>query len=97
MTTADPTTFGLRFREWSDAWVRAEEGRTFTALAAAVGVDNTLVSHWRAGRVVPDARSSALAALCRVLGLTLDESRTAYALCGVELGPVLDEAEGAAK
>ena len=87
---ADPVAFGEKFTKWSDAWKRDDATRTFVDLSKQLGIDNTLLSHWRAGRHAPDPRGTALASMCRIFGLTPEESRELYALCGVDLRPTFD-------
>ena len=84
-----PVIFAALFRALSDAWMKGGEGRTLQALADLVGVDNSLLSHWKAGRTSPDPRGDALPRLCAALGLTLEQSRQVYGACGVDLSPVL--------
>lgn len=95
MTTPDPHPFAARLKEWIQSWQKAGEGRSQASLARTLSIEPSAVTHWMNGDGKPGLRT--LAALCRALGLTVEEAREAYRLCGVELGPVLDEAEGAAK
>ena len=84
-----PDTFASFFSEHLARWIADEPDRSRSSFAAAVGADPAQITRWaREAGGLPDPKST-LPKLCRALGLSVTESRRAYALCGVPLDAVL--------
>lgn len=65
------------------------EGRSDADVAAAVGLDKSVLSRLIRGLTRIGATGPALGALCRELKLDAEQSRRLYEACGVDLAPVL--------
>lgn len=75
-------TFGTAVRAWRDSAKLTQQ-----ELGDAIGVVQEQVS-----RIEGDKRAltpAQLPALCRALKLDTEQAREAYALCGVDLSPVI--------
>lgn len=78
--------FADEFTRLSDRWLSAVPGRTLADLSRAFNLDQSHISHYRAGRFCPDSKGGFFTRAVEVFALTWEEAVKLYESAGIDVG-----------